>query len=195
MKFEEMEGKVAIHCVSEAQLRFLAEKLNENWLMGKITPIWVFTNGAWTNWIREICPNGKIGKYALEQGYKCIECSDLMKEEVEISAEEVVPILTDICTAFNDKENCEGCPMNGLEHVANGNECLFTFKDYGKVIEACKEWKASHMKKRYKVRYVTYEEYEVEAENEEEARNKGDREYYSNHSNHAWDSREITRIR
>ena len=65
----------------------------------------------------------------------------------EFTAEEVVPILTEICNRYNENEDCEGCPLNGLEHIYNGNQCPFTFKDYKQVMKICAQWKSEHEKK------------------------------------------------
>ena len=73
------------------------------------------------------------------------EFSDIIRPE--LTAEEVVPILTEICNRYNGNEDCEGCPLNGLERICNGNECPFTFKDYEQVMEICAKWKSDHEKK------------------------------------------------
>ena len=80
------------------------------------------------------------------------EFSDLILPE--LTAEEVVPILTEICNRYNGNEDCEGCPLNGLEHICNGNECPFTFKDYKQVIEICKQWKSDHEKNVPEIEWV-----------------------------------------
>lgn len=195
MRLEEIKSKTAVHCVTSEQIKFLIDKLKKPIAWLRPMPVWVLIDGTNISRVHESFDSGMTGKeYALEEGYECIECSDLMEGTIHISAEEIVPILTEICKTFSDKENCEGCPLNELEHVANGNECPFTFKDYGKAVDICRKWKSSHMKKRYKVRFTTYKEYEVEAENEEEARNIGKREYCSYHSD-PWDNCNITRVR
>ena len=80
------------------------------------------------------------------------EFSDLIFPE--LTAEEVVPILTEICNRYNGNEDCEGCPLNGLERICNGNECPFTFKDYKQVIEICAKWKSNHEKKEPEIETV-----------------------------------------
>ena len=81
-----------------------------------------------------------------------IEVSDLILPE--LTAEEVVPILTEICNRYNGNEDCEGCPLNGLERICNGNECPFTFKYYKQVIEICAQWKSTHEKKEPEIETV-----------------------------------------
>ena len=81
-----------------------------------------------------------------------IEFSDLILPE--LTAEEVVPILTEICNRYNGNEDCEGCPLNGLEHICNGNECPFTFKYYKQVIEICAQWKSTNKKKEPEIETV-----------------------------------------
>ena len=151
MRLKEIKPGMVIHCKNDEEKKALleeAERLGYLWLTGnKPTNVFFPSN---TLIFREDDLNKII--YWTGDSENHTEFSDLILPE--LTAEEVVPILTEICNRYNGNEDCEGCPLNGLEHICNGNECPFTFKYYKQVIEICAQWKSTHEKKEPEIETV-----------------------------------------
>ena len=155
MILKEIKPGMVIHCKNDEEKKALleeAERLCYSWRGGAKLPT------------EKVYEGNTIHFYAESEfaDFKHITWSDNTEGVTEFSdlilpeltAEEVVPILTEICNRYNGNEDCEGCPMNGLERICNGNECPFTFKDYKQVIEICEQWKAKHEKKEQEIEWV-----------------------------------------
>ena len=157
MIFKPIVPGMVIHCITEdeanALLNYLAE-LGYKWIGGaKLTDHNNFSDYGGTCYVvRTFVVDYGNKDFYEQRGYKITEFSDLVLPE--LTAEEVVPILTEICNKYNKNEDCEGCPLNGLEHICNGNECPFTFKDYKQVIKICQQWKSDHEKKEPEIETV-----------------------------------------
>ena len=144
MRLKEIKPGMAIHCKNNEEKKALleeAERLGYLWANGTKPTKAFFPSNTLVFQV-----NG-LKKYISWTGdsEKNTEFSDLFLPE--LTAEEVVPILTEICNRYNENEDCEGCPLNGLERIRNRNECPFTFKYYKQVIEICAQWKSDHEKK------------------------------------------------
>ena len=155
MKLKEIKPGMVIHCNNDEEKKALleeAERLGYRWRGGAKLPT------------EKVYEGNTIHFYAESEfaDFKHITWSDKTEGVIEFSdlilpdltAEEVVPILTEICNRYNGNEDCEGCPLNGLEHICNGNECPFTFKDYKQVMEICSQWKSDHEKKEPEIETV-----------------------------------------
>ena len=151
MRLKEIKPGMAIHCKNNEEKKALleeAERLGYRWSGSACLPtdkaiainsgmtICFYDKNEWKYYKHITWSNTAEG---------AIEFSDLILPE--LTSEEVVPILTEICNRYNENEDCEGCPLNGLERIRNRNECPFTFKYYKQVIEICEQWKAKHEKK------------------------------------------------
>ena len=151
MRLKEIKPGMVIHCKNDEEKKALleeAERIGYLWSNGfKPTKAYLPLN---TLVFRENGLKKKI--YWTGDSENHTEFSDLILPE--LTAEEVVPILTEICNRYNGNEDCEGCPLNGLEHICNGNECPFTFKDYEQVMEICAKWKSDHEKKEPEIETV-----------------------------------------
>ena len=151
MRLKEIKPGMAIHCKNNEEKKALleeAERLGYLWANGTKPTKAFFPSNTLVFQV-----NG-LKKYISWTGdsEKNTEFSDLILPE--LTAEEVVPILTEICNRYNENEDCEGCPLNGLERIRNRNECPFTFKYYKQVIEICEQWKAKHEKKEPEIETV-----------------------------------------
>ena len=151
MRLKEIKPGMAIHCRNDEEKKALleeAERLGYLWANGTKPTKAFFPSNTLVFQV-----NG-LKKYISWTGdsEKNTEFSDLILPE--LTAEEVVPILTEICNRYNENEDCEGCPLNGLERIRNRNECPFTFKYYKQVIEICEQWKAKHEKKEPEIEWV-----------------------------------------
>ena len=161
MRLKEIKPGMVIYCKDNEEKKALleeAERLGYLWYESKQKPtekpilsignaIHFYDAGKsyFSADYKHITHSGRVGR-------GITEFSDLILPE--LTAEEVVPILTEICNRYNGNEDCEGCPLNGLEHICNGNECPFTFKDYKQVIEICAQWKSDHEKKEPEIETV-----------------------------------------
>ena len=151
MRLKEIKPGMAIHCKNNEEKKALleeAERLGYLWANGTKPTKAFFPSNTLVFQV-----NG-LKKYISWTGdsEKNTEFSDLILPE--LTAEEVVPILTEICNRYNENEDCEGCPLNGLERIRNRNECPFTFKYYKQVIEICQQWKSDHEKKEPEIETV-----------------------------------------
>lgn len=151
MRLKEIKPGMAIHCKNNEEKKALleeAERLGYLWANGTKPTKAFFPSNTLVFQVYD------LKKYISWTGdsEKNTEFSDLIL--TELTAEEVVPILTEICNRYNENEDCEGCPLNGLERIRNRNECPFTFKYYKQVIEICEQWKAKHEKKEPEIETV-----------------------------------------
>ena len=154
MRLKDIKPGMVIHCKNDEEKKALleeAERLGYRWADGSSVAYRQCPNNVTIIFYEkdEICSYRHITWSETKKG---VEFSDLILPE--LMAEEVVPILTEICNRYNGNEDCEGCPLNGLEHICNGNECPFTFKDYKQVIEICAQWKSNHEKKEPEIETV-----------------------------------------
>ena len=156
MRLKEIKPGMVIHCKNDEEKKALleeSERLGYRWTSREKLPTDKTVDSGMT--IHFYNKNER-------EDYKHITWSDTTEGAIEFSdlilpeltAEEVVPILTEICNRYNGNEDCEGCPLNGLEHICNGNECPFIFKDYKQVIEICAKWKSNHEKKEPEIETV-----------------------------------------
>lgn len=154
MRLKEIKPGMVIHCKTKEEMEELSKHLE---FFNTVDRIWDYGNDG----IRRDCicidDDGRYGgfdayRYFAVRNNNITEFSDLILPE--LMAEEVVPILTEICNRYNGNEDCEGCPLNGLEHICNGNECPFTFKDYKQIVEICAQWKYDHEKKEPEIEWV-----------------------------------------
>ena len=157
MRLKEIKPGMVVHCKNDEEKKALleeAERLSYKWRNNiSATDFMMFKKAGNTIHFHE--RNELVSHRYITWSDKTdgvTEFSDLILPE--LTAEEVVPILTEICNRYNGNEDCEGCPLNGLEHICNGNECPFTFKDYKQVIEICEQWKSDHEKKEPEIEWV-----------------------------------------
>lgn len=151
MRLKEIKPGMVVHCKSDKEKKALleeAERIGYLWANGDSPTKSFFPSNTLV--FREDGLRKNISWTG--DGDKNTEFSDLILPE--LTAEEVVPILTEICNRYNENEDCEGCPLNGLERIRNRNECPFTFKYYKQVIEICEQWKAKHEKKEPEIEWV-----------------------------------------
>lgn len=150
MRLKEIKPGMVIHCKTKEEMEELSKHIK---FFNTVDNIWNYGNDG----IRRDCvwidDDGRYGgfdayRYFAVRNNNITEFSDLILPD--LTAEEVVPILTEIC----NNEYCECCPLNGLEHICNGNECPFTFKDYKQVVEICAQWKSDHEKKEPEIEWV-----------------------------------------
>ena len=158
MRLKEIKPGMVVHCKTLDEMKQLIEFCNIDIIPSMIWNYKSLGQGVdeKTDCLRfdengNYYGNGRRVFYENEN-YTITEFSDLILPELK--AEEVVPILTEICNRYNGNEYCEGCPLNGLEHICNGNECPFTFKDYKQVMEICVQWKTNHEKKEPEIETV-----------------------------------------
>ena len=116
MRLKEIKPGMAIHCRNDEEKKALleeAERLGYLWANGTKPTKAFFPSNTLVFQV-----NG-LKKYISWTGdsEKNTEFSDLILPE--LTAEEVVPILTEICNRYNENEDCEGCPLNGLERIRN----------------------------------------------------------------------------
>lgn len=157
MRLKEIKPGMVVHCKNDEEKKALleeAERLSYKWRNNiSATDFMMFKKAGNTIHFHE--RNELVSHRYITWSDKTdgvTEFSDLIIQE--LTAEEVVPILTEICNRYNGNEYCEGCPLNGLEHICNGNECPFTFKDYKQVMEICVQWKTNHEKKEPEIEWV-----------------------------------------
>ena len=147
MKLKTLESKTAVYCTTKEQLGYFVEDEHEVNLLAEYLPLWLGVNhdGGWDTWGPNKDSNMPGETFYKKRGYTCVEFMDIIipedSETPEVSAEEVVPLLIDICHYYNDNDNCKGCPLLELEKRCNGEECPFTIKDWDKAVETCAQWK------------------------------------------------------
>ena len=119
MKLKEIKPGMAIHCMSRDQVQYLVDIGVANGILTKYdVPIWIHVvdNGI-CGWMPDVHRDGTIGKeYYEKDGCHCVEFTDLIIPEPELSAEEVLLAYDQMC-----KENycCNDCPIYGIV----GDEC------------------------------------------------------------------------
>ena len=158
MRLKEIKPGMVIHCKTLEEMEQAIEqyKINED-----AEIIWNYKSSFdGDDEIRNCLKFNELGNYSgfcsreyfESEGYTITEFSDLILPD--LTAEEVIPILTEICAGYIENHDCEGCPLNELENISNGNECPFAFKDYRQVVEICAQWKAEHEKKEPEIEWV-----------------------------------------
>lgn len=148
MKLKEIKPGMVIHWKTEEEKVSLLEELE------RLGYEWYGTKRKPT----EAC-DGKYVGHAIyvhnDNGYKNIthsnnlrevthEFSDLIITELELSAEEVLQICSEICRSGS----CDICPM-GEEYCFSETE-----SDKKKIIEICQQWKSDHEKKEPEIEWV-----------------------------------------
>ena len=144
MKLKEIKPGMAIHCTSREQVQCLANIGVSDESFTKLdVPIWIHVIGngiCW--WMPEVDKNGMKGKDFYEKdGCNCVEFSDLIIPEPELSAEEALLAYDQMC-----KENycCSDCPIYGIL----GCECTHEMDGHiTEIVDAIKKWKSDHEKK------------------------------------------------
>ena len=146
MKLKEIKPGMVIHCTSKEQVQYLVSNglAIENNLNMRL-PIWISIQGEKTpcyhGYMPEKSINGITGKeYYQKEGYECVEFSDLIIPEPELSAEEVLLIARELSYDFiHDFLGC--CQGYTREHM------LMEKATPKQVIDMCKKWKAEHENK------------------------------------------------
>lgn len=146
MKLKEIKSGMAIHCTSKEQVQYLVSNglAVANNLNMKL-PIWISVQGEKTpcyyGYMPEKNARGITGKeYYKKVGYECVEFSDLIIQELELSAEDALLAYDQMC-----RENycCNDCPIYGIV----GDECTHKMEGHiTEIVDAIKKWKADHEK-------------------------------------------------
>ena len=151
MKLKEIKQGMAIHCTSRDQVNYLVNIGVANKSLTKYdVPIWIHVIGnGICCWMPEVDKNGMKGKEFYEKdGCNCVEFSDLVIPEPELSAEEALLAYDQMC-----RENycCNDCPIYGIV----GDECTHKMDGHiGEIVNAIKQWKAEHEKKEPEIEWV-----------------------------------------
>lgn len=151
MKLKEIKPGMAIHCTSRDQVNYLVNIGVSDESFTKLdVPIWIHVMGngiCW--WMPDVDKNGMKGKDFYEKdGCHCVEFSDLIIPEHELSAEEVLLAYDQMC-----RENycCSDCPIYGIL----GRECTHEMDGHiGEIVDAIKKWKSDHEKKEPEIETV-----------------------------------------
>lgn len=157
MRLKEIKPGMVIHCKNDEEKKALleeAERLGYKWNNNCVpTDFSMFRDSGMTIHFHRRTALVDF-KYILWSNKTdgVTEFSDLILPE--LTAEEVAQILTEICNRYNGNEDCEGCPLNVLEHISIGNKCSFNLKDYKQVMEICAQWKSDHEKKEPEIETV-----------------------------------------
>ena len=171
MKLKEIKQGMAIHCTSRDQVNYLVNIGVSDESFTKLdVPIWIHVMGngiCW--WMPDVDKNGMKGKDFYEKdGCNCVEFSDLIIPEPELSAEEALLAYDQMC-----RENycCSDCPIYGIL----GRECTHEMDGHiTEIVDAIKKWKAEHEKKEPEIEWF-WKSYVVggsdykEADTEQEA--------------------------
>lgn len=151
MKLKEIKPGMAIHCTSREQIQYLVDIGVANKSLTKYdVPIWIHVvgNGIF-GWMPDVHRDGTKGKeYYEKDGCHCVEFTDLIIPEPELSAEEVLLAYDQMC-----KENycCNDCPIYGIL----GRECTHEMDGHiGEIVDAIKKWKSEHEKKEPEIETV-----------------------------------------
>ena len=144
MKLKEIKPGMAIHCTSRDQVNYLVNIGVANKSLTKYdVPIWIHVVGnGICGWMPEVDKNGMKGKDFYEKdGCHCVEFSDLIISEPELSAEEALLAYDQMC---NENYCCSDCPIYGIV----GDECTHKMDGHiGEIVDAIKRWKSDHEKK------------------------------------------------
>ena len=171
MKLKEIKSGMAIHCTSRDQVNYLVNIGVANKSLTKYdVPIWIHVVGnGICGWMPDVHRDGTKGKeYYEKDGCHCVEFSDLVIPESELSAEEVLLAYDQMC-----RENycCSDCPIYGIL----GRECTHEMDGHiTEIVNAIKQWKAEHEKKAPEIEWI-WKSYVVggsdykEADTEQEA--------------------------
>ena len=144
MKLKEIKQGMAIHCTSRDQVNYLVNIGVANKILTKYdVPIWIHVMGnGICGWMPDVHRDGTIGKeYYEKDGCHCVEFSDLIIPEPELSAEEALLAYDQMC-----KENycCSDCPIYGIL----GRECTHEMDGHiTEIVDAIKKWKSDHDRK------------------------------------------------
>lgn len=158
-------------------------------------------DGAYGNWeftekmkkykgksvtISEVCQDYYRIKEDEEYGYYTDEMFEPVEEIEEMSAEELVKIIGNICEVHNE---CEKCPL--LE-VRGEEYCMIGMgKNADKTLKIAKQWKADHEKKPIETEFIyivriiedkkCVHEEEMVGESEDEAQERVLKKYCEDH--------------
>ena len=151
MKLKEIKPGMAIHCTSREQVQYLVDigVVNES-LTKYDVPIWIHVIGngiCW--WMPDVDKNGMKGKDFYEKdGCHCVEFSDLIISEPELSAEEALLAYDQMC---NENYCCSDCPI----YEILGRECTHEMDGHiTEIVDAIKKWKSDHEKKEPEIETV-----------------------------------------
>ena len=171
MKLKEIKPGMAIHCTSRDQVNYLVNIGVANKSLTKHdVPIWIHVLGNGVcGWMPDVRRDGTIGKeYYEKDGCHCVEFSNLIIPEPELSAEDALLAYDQMC-----RENycCNDCPIYGIV----GDECTHKMDGHiSEIMDAIKQWKAEHEKKEPEIEWF-WKSYAVggsdykEADTEQEA--------------------------
>lgn len=140
MKLKEIKPGMVIHCKTNEEAEKLIEftkSLHEffgSWFVNENETCYRMEDG-------KIVGFSRVGYYKTK-GHECVEFSDLI--EPELSAEEALQIISEICTG----RRCTDCP------IGTGNCVTNKLSDKHKVVEICQQWKSDHEKKEPEIEWV-----------------------------------------
>ena len=151
MKLKEIKPGMAIHCTSRDQVNYLVNIGVANKSLTKHDiPIWIHVvdNGI-CEWMPDVHRDGTIGKeYYEKDGCHCVEFSDLIIPEPELSAEEALLAYDQMCREYYC---CSDCPVYGIV----GDECTHKMDGHiSEIMDAIKQWKAEREKKEPEIEWV-----------------------------------------
>ena len=144
MRLKEIKPNTAIHCTSRDQIHCLVDAgIVKDYYEEFDVPIWICIKGnGMCGWMPEVYNELIKGKnYYEKNGCVCVEFSDLIIQDPDLSAEEALLAYDQMC-----KENycCNDCPIYGIL----GHECAHKMDGHiGEIMDAIKKWKADREKK------------------------------------------------
>ena len=150
MKLKDITPGMAIRCTDKEQTDFLKKNGYTKRVFSESEhPVWIaFYKGAGfpsVEWMPECSKSSQIGKtYYASKGLTCVEFTDLILSEPELTTAEILQICTEIC----DQLDCNECPMKGGVCFKNPDS------DKETVIAICKQWKSDHEEKGPEVEWV-----------------------------------------
>lgn len=144
IKLKEIKPGMVIHCENDEEKKILLEeleKLGYVWADTKTLP----TKGACSEVIHILNNGFKHIRHGANTLMVTHKFSDLILPE--LSAEEVLEIIKEIC----DASNCLTCPLHEKEDCCICKDNNFIPK---KVLKACEQWKTDHEKKTIETEWV-----------------------------------------
>lgn len=149
IKLKEIKPGMVIHYKNDEEKKLLLEELE------RLGYVWHYSRELPTKRVEDSDLGTVIHIYIVD-GYKYLmhtmslnvvthEFSDLILPE--LSAEEVLEIIKEIC----DASNCSNCPLHDKEECCICRENNFVPK---KILKACVQWKADREKKTIEIEWV-----------------------------------------
>ena len=149
MRLKEIKPGTAIHCTSRDQIHCLVDAgiVKDSYEEFDV-PIWICIKGnGMCGWMPEVHNELIKGKdYYEKNGCVCVEFSDLIVPDPELSAEEVLQIVKKLEFEFVRE-------YLGLPYGKSLDGMLFDAEPR-KIIDMCEKWKADHEKKEPEIETV-----------------------------------------